>query len=327
VVERSSLSKESLPGTIDNQEFIVFFNKSIMLFYHLRYWVIVMKDHRTVKEILSRRHVIDEKPIKAFPYYSNFGLPYIFRPLFDDYHTQSSSSAAFKLKIKDERLRYFSKVKVLIKKLNDILSESNAIARYNKQEPNIVYITYFEKLETKVPYTERMWRLRVKEAIEYFLHIYKYEKITLSHNQWVTISRAKQLNESFLRQVDEDGNNLEENTSQLGETTGDSAKIKYIGNNCAIISINETTNNVEISVVGPNNEVDKFIVKIKDIICKAYFTFELEEKIIKFKTYLYECEDLLSKWLNETSDGYDSDNEVTLASARFNDSNSDSMSG
>jgi hypothetical protein len=281
-----------------------------------------MKDHRSVKEILSRRHVIDEKPIKAFPYYSNFGLPYLFRPLFDDYHSQSTSSAAFKLKIKDERLRYFCKVKTLNKKLNDILSESNAISRYNKHESNILYVNYFEKLESKVPYTERMWRLRVKESIEYFLHIYKYEKITLSHNQWVTISRAKQLNEAFLRSSNstEDETILEENSSSEGGATD--AKVKYIGNNCAIISINETTNNVEISVVGPNNEVDKFIVKIKDIICKAYFTFELEEKIIKFKTYLYECEDLLAKWLNESSDGFDSDTELTLASARSYDGES-----
>lgn len=291
--------------------------------YFKRYWIVIMKDHRTVKEILSRRHVIDEKPIKVFPYYSNFGLPYVFRPLFDEFHSQSGSSTAFKLKIKDERLRYFGKVKTLIKKLNDILSESNAIARYNKQESNILYVNYFEKLETKVPYTERMWRLRVKESIEYFLHIYKYEKISLSHNQWVTISRAKQLNETFMRQPGEDDPNLDET---IQADSGDSTvKIKYIGNNCAIISINETTNNVEISVVGPNNEVDKFIVKIKDIICKAYFTFELEEKIIKFKTYLYECEDLLAKWLNESVDGYDSDQEFTLASGRFNDS--DSMTG
>lgn len=150
-----------------------------------------MKDHRTVKEILSRTHIVDEKPIKVFPYYTNFGLPYVFRPLFDDYHTQSSSSTAFKLKLKDERLRYFGKVRTLIKKLNDSLSEANAQARYNRQESNILYVNYYDKLEVKVPYTERMWRLRVKEAIEYFLHVYKYEKITLSHNQWMTISRIK----------------------------------------------------------------------------------------------------------------------------------------
>lgn len=285
-----------------------------------------MKDHRSVKEILSRRHVVDEKPIKAFPYYNNFGLPYLFRPLFDDYHTLSSSSAAFKLKVKDERLKYFARVKTLIKKLNDILSESNAIARYNKQEANILYVNYFERLETKVPYTERIWRLRVMESIEYFLHIYKYEKITLSHNQWMTISRAKQLNENFLRTSEEDIDETTTMGTSESSPGGDQAKVKYIGGNCAIISINETTNNVEISVVGPKPDVDRFIVKIKDIICKAYFTFELEEKIIKFKTYLYECEDLLAKWLSESTDGgYDSDAEYTLPSNRLNES--DSMSG
>jgi hypothetical protein len=293
-----------------------------------RYWLVIMKDHRCLKDILSRRHVIDEKPIKVFPYYSNFGLPYIFRPLFDDYH--SSSSAAFKLKIKDDRLRYFCKVKTLHKKLNDILSESNAVSRYNKLESNIIYVNYLEKLETRVPYTERMWRLKVKESIEYFLHIYKYEKITLSHNQWTAINRNNQLGDNFLQKSssggsrDEDEQTLDENAAD-----GDSAtKVKYIGNNCAIVSVNETSNNTEISLVGPINEVEKFIVKIKDIICKAYFTFELEEKIIKFKTYLYECEDLLAKWLNDSQDGgYDSDTEQTLMSARLNDSFESSRRG
>ncbi len=83
-----------------------------------------------------------------------------------------------------------------------------------------------------------------------------------------------------------------------------------------------------MSIVGPNAEVDKFIVKIKDIICKAYFTFELEEKIIKFKTYLYECEGLLDKWLNKdgsAADLADSDTELTLPSARSTDSESVSI--
>ncbi len=54
-------------------------------------------------------------------------------------------------------------------------------------------------------------------------------------------------------------------------------------------------------------QVDKFIVKIKDVICKAYFTFELEEKIIKFKTYLNECEELLAKWLSAADEDLDSE--------------------
>jgi hypothetical protein len=50
----------------------------------------------------------------------------------------------------------------------------------------------------------------------------------------------------------------------------------------------------------------------------------LEEKIIKFKTYLYECEDLLNKWLREAADGTaESDAEVTLGS---NKSDTDSVS-
>lgn len=220
----------------------------------------------------------------------------------------------FKLKIKDDRLRYFCKVKTLHKRLNDILSESNAVSRYNKQESNILYVNYIEKLQTKVPYMERIWRLRVKESIEYFLQVYKYEKLTLSFNQWATISKTKQINEALSSRSEEE---LDEDEA---DDTGNS--IKYLSNQLAIISINETNTNVEISIVGPNNEVDKFIVKIKDIICKAYFTFELEEKIIKFKTYLFECEELLSKWLNDSNEGIDSDTEVVLASARTNDSDS-----
>lgn len=45
-----------------------------------RYWLVVMKDQRSIKEILQRKHIIDEKPIKVFPYFDNFGLPYLFKP-------------------------------------------------------------------------------------------------------------------------------------------------------------------------------------------------------------------------------------------------------
>lgn len=218
-------------------------------------------------------------------------------------------------------MRYFCKVKTLHKKLNDILSESNAVSRYNRLESNILYVNYVQKLETKVPYMERIWRLRVKESIEYFLQVYKYEKLTLSQQQWVTISKTKHINDTlFSRQLMD---NESEKELEDDEMTN---KVRYIGNNLAIISINETSTNVEINVVGPNPEVDKFIVKIKDIICKAYFTFELEEKIIKFKTYLYECEELLSKWLNESNEDLDSDTEVVLASHKTNDSDSVSIS-
>ena len=171
---------------------------------------------------------------------------------------------------------------------------------------------------------ERIWRLRVKESIEYFLQVYKYEKLTLSLQQWTTISKTKHINDTlFSSRQDADNNN----DIELNEADDSSSKIRYIGNNLAIISINETNINVEINLVGPNHEVDKFIVKIKDVICKAYFTFELEEKIIKFKTYLYECEELLSKWLNENNeDQLDSDTEVVLASHKANDSDSVSIS-
>ncbi len=169
---------------------------------------------------------------------------------------------------------------------------------------------------------ERIWRLRVKESIEYFLQIFKYERLSLSLNQWTVLSKSKMINESLLnrQKLEEDPDGSD---SVIDAESAFSEKVKFVGANCAILSINESASNVEIDIVGPNVEVDKFIIKIKDVICKAYFTFELEEKIIKFKTYLYECEDLLAKWLNEGQD-MDSDTELTLASGRHNDS--DSMS-
>lgn len=276
-----------------------------------RHWLVVLKDQRIVRDILSRKHIVDEKPIKVFPYYENFGLPYIYKPIYDDFFDNPSGNAAiFKLKVKDERLRYFSKVKSLHRKLNDILAESNAISRFNKNESSILYVNYIEKVQTKIPYMERMWRLRAKEGIEYFLQVHKYEKLTLSFNQWATISKTKQMNDSVLNHKFEDDDvvDLIDNNSVLSNEN----KIKYVGSNCAIVSINETASNVEINIVGSVVEVDKFIVKIKDIICKAYFTFELEEKIIKFKTYLYECEELLAKWLSEANEENDSDSEIPL---------------
>lgn len=100
-----------------------------------------------------------------------------------------------------------------------------------------------------------------------------------------------------------------------------------MGNNCAIISVTETESNVEMRIVGPNSEVDKFIVKIKDIICQAYFTFELEEKIIKFKTYLFECESLLAKWLKPSEESLaDSDTELTLPSGSKRSTSGDEVS-
>lgn len=184
------------------------------------------------------------------------------------------------------------------KKLNELLCEANASSRFNKIDSSILYVNYAEKLITRVPYSERIWRLRIMDIIDYFFRIYKYEKLTLSLNQWTTISKAKHFNEAFLDsfKVDNIADDKADSQSLVGSIYQGGEIVKFISNNCAITSINETGTNVEISIVGENKEVNKFIVKIKDVICKAYFTFELEEKIIKFKTYLFECEQLLSKW-------------------------------
>ncbi len=141
---------ESIPATRDLLE-LYFSNKSrsgggdveSIERKSSRYWLIHMKDHRYVKDILARKHIVDEKPIKAFPHYENFGLPYLFKQIFDD---QNPSSTIFKLKIKDDRLRYFCKVKSLHKKLNEILTESNAVSKYNKSESNILYVNYIDKV-------------------------------------------------------------------------------------------------------------------------------------------------------------------------------------
>ncbi len=257
------------------------------------------------KDILARKHVVDEKPIKMFPYYDNFGLPYLFRPLFDDHtNTQAAMSAAFKMRLRDERLRPFAKVRGLLKRLNDSLSEANAASRFSRQDAGLLLVNYVERLVTKVPYSERMWRLRVVEAVEYFLRVYRHEKLTLTVSQWATISKTKQLNEAFfdaLRMPGDEaaamgsGRSVVEDGGQ-SVAGADWADVRQVSANCAIISVVETGAHVQIQIVGENGEVDRFIVKIKDVICKAYFTFELEEKIIKFKTYLFECEQLLAKW-------------------------------
>jgi len=114
-----------------------------------RYWLVTLKDQSNIKEILGRKHIIDEKPIKIFPHFENFGLPYLFRPIFDEHYTSAGAGVVFRLKIKDDRLRYFVKVKNLHKRLNEILCESNAVSRYNKLESNILYVSYVEKIVTK----------------------------------------------------------------------------------------------------------------------------------------------------------------------------------
>ena len=136
-----------------------------------------------------------------------------------------------------------------------------------------------------MPYMERIWRLRVKESIEYFLQIFKYERLSLSLNQWTVLSKSKMINESLLnrQKLEEDPDGTD---SVIDAESAFSEKVKFVGANCAILSINESASNVEIDIVGPNVEVDKFIIKIKDVICNAYFKFELEEKIINFMPFM-----------------------------------------
>ena len=72
-----------------------------------RYWLITMKEQQVIREILAKKHVIDEKPIKIFPHFENFGLPYLFRPIFDEYYTSVGAGVVFRLKIKGGYLLYF----------------------------------------------------------------------------------------------------------------------------------------------------------------------------------------------------------------------------
>jgi hypothetical protein len=291
-----------------------------------RYWLIKMKDQRVFKEILSRKHIVDFKEIKVFPYYENFGLPYLVH-FNQDY--SSKTELPYKLKIKDDRLRYFVKVKNLHQKLNEILSESNAVSKYNSNDSNTLFIQYHRKLNTFVPYIEKIWQIRVKECIEYFLQIYKYEKMTLSYNQWSTILKTKQINEALLyKQNDSVDIDEDFDGGRIIDNDGESNRNKFFGN-LAVISVKDTTTNIEINAVGPTLEVDKFIVKVKDIICKAYFTYELEERIITFKTYLLDCEQLLSKWLQDRDfdSDEDSDVDILLSSSRANLNDTSSLRG
>ena len=354
-----------------------------------RYWLVVMKDQRSVSNILARKHIIDEKPIRVFPYYDNFGLPYLFRPVFEDCTGTGSgsgsgsgsgnmlaqqpsltsaaavlASSAYRLKIKDERLWPFCLVKSTHKRLNELLAECNAASRFTSRQrfglvsdpttgppqpaaafagdsmpSDTLHVSYVHKLDGKVPYLERMWRIRVHEIIEYFLTMYKYEKLTLSYNQWSTLCRTKQLNEAMLSDSDNNyysgggtsasdvtDDDDEENDDGGGGTSrrhrgfaieallNDKHMVKYVGNNCAILGVTKTQSSVEMSVVGPFGEVDRFINLVKDIVCEAFFTFELEEKIIRFKTYLHECECLLAKWLTIALAAEDNNNAVITPS-------------
>jgi len=261
---------------------------------------------------MTRKHIVDCKQIKVYPYYENFGLPYLIAD--NDEDEDAKKVINYKLKVKDDRLRYFVRVRHLLQRLNDILCESNAVSKYNRNEPNVLFVTYLEKTICKIPYLEKNWRIKVKESIEYFMQLYKYEKLTLSYNQWSTILKTKQINEQLLY------NESSVDDLDNARLDSDDAKNKIFGHN-VILTIKDTTSNIEINVIGPTIEVNKFIVKIKDVICKAYFTYELEERIINFKTYLLECESLLNKWLSDRetfSDEDDSDVEMLLTSSRGN---------
>ena len=60
-----------------------------------RYWIVTMKEQQVIKEILTKKHMIDEKPIKIFPHFENFGLPYLFRPIFDEYYSSAGTGGIY----------------------------------------------------------------------------------------------------------------------------------------------------------------------------------------------------------------------------------------
>jgi hypothetical protein len=194
-------------------------------------------------------------------------------PLFDE--KTNLNDYTFKLKLKDERLRCFCKVKSLHSKLNDILSESNAKSSYKKEEPNVLYVTYLEKLTTKVPYMERIWRLRVRECIEYYLQVFKSEKLSLSFKQWEAIEKTPEITNNLLgkHQTDEDNDEFDDVSTIVGSTD----EKQY-----AVYSVNKTSAKiVEIDIVGLNIEVDKCIVKIKvNIHSYIFIFFEYYDKCI-----------------------------------------------
>lgn len=58
----------------------------------------------------------------------------------------------------------------------------------------------------------------------------------------------------------------------------------------------ETVEQIQLIVVGLHTAVNSIVDQIRDLICKLYFTIGNEEKIIKLKGYLNECENLLLIW-------------------------------
>jgi hypothetical protein len=313
------------------------------------YWLVCMKDQRSIKELIARKHHVDYKQIKVFPYYENFGLPYLVHLInsgvYDDDDGKQQATRndrlAYKLRIRDDRLRYFLKNKRLHEKLNDILSESNAIAKYDPTEGNVLHVEYWGKVGTKIAYLEKIWRIRVRESIEYFLHIYKYDKLGLTRNQWTTILKAMGVPDETTMykscQVDaEDGSRIIDNQNMPSGSGNGTNHMDALFGNLVYISVKEvsSTGNVEINTAGPVVEVDKFIARVKDIICKVFYANELEERIVDVRTYLVDCEQLLDKYVQMSefgdrqggADGNDRDVEILLASSRAHPTSSDTIS-
>jgi hypothetical protein len=141
-------------------------------------WIVKLDDHATMLEILNREHKIDAKPFSLFPFYDNFGMPYLV-PV-----------EKFKLKIKnDPRLKFLCSIPSFNEKLNEILNETNAcVVKYSE---NTLFIKYVNKVPCKVPFTEKIWRLCCKQKIEYFTSLYKHERFQLTMNQWATVNLHK----------------------------------------------------------------------------------------------------------------------------------------
>lgn len=126
----------------------------------------------------------------------------------------------------------------------------------------MLYVRYYEKLSTKVPYVERIWRLRVKDCIEYYLQVFKFEKLSLSLQQWEAISKTNEINDTLIQSQ----TSIEDNETFDDSTINNENLNELKKNSQAIVTVNKSSAKlVEINIVGPNDDVDRFIVKIKVI--------------------------------------------------------------
>lgn len=232
------------------------------------YWMIEITNTESIESILSREHMLDCKPFYLFPYYSNFGLPYLSTP----HH--------FKLKLRTPKLKHLCECSDLLDKLNNLLSETNCkINKFNTTQ-QVIYLEYASKVSSLLPYTENLWRLKCKQTLDFFLKHYKYDVLNLTTNQWRLINRK-------LTTI----MNIEKRAKK-------SEFVKLNNELYARIQDQdeELVKSVQIVLWGSTEQVDETCSQIRDLVCRVYFSLSNEQKLMRLVTHVNECENLLVDW-------------------------------